>query len=117
MARSSEGRADAIPNRGGILGQASLLTVTSYPNRTSVVQRGKWVLDNLLGTPPPPPPANVPALDPAWRKDGKISMRQAMEEHRANPVCASCHSRMDPIGFAMENYDGVGAWRDKDRGA
>jgi len=103
------------PNRGGILGQASLLTVTSYPNRTSVVQRGKWVLDNLLGTPPPPPPANVPALDPHG-KDGKISMRQAMEEHRANPVCASCHSRMDPIGFALENYDGIGAWRDKDRG-
>ena len=104
------------PNRGGILGQASLLTVTSYPNRTSVVQRGKWVLDNLLGTPPPPPPANVPALDPHG-KDGELSMRQAMEEHRANPVCASCHSRMDPIGFSLENYDGVGAWRSKDRGA
>ena len=104
------------PNRGGILGQGSLLTVTSYPNRTSVVQRGKWVLENLLGTPPPPPPPNVPSLDPHG-KDGKLSMRQAMEEHRANPVCASCHSRMDPIGFALENYDGVGAWRDKDKGS
>lgn len=104
----------ADPQRGGILGQASLLTVTSYPNRTSVVQRGRWVLDNLLGTPPPPPPANVPALEPHG-KDGKLSMRQAMEEHRANPVCASCHSRMDPIGFALENYDGIGAWRDRDR--
>ncbi len=104
------------PNRGGILGQGSLLTVTSYPNRTSVVQRGKWVLENLLGTPPPPPPPNVPSLD-AHGKDGKITMRQAMEAHRANPVCASCHSRMDPIGFALENYDGVGAWRDKDNGA
>ena len=102
------------PNRGGILGQGSLLTVTSYPNRTSVVQRGKWVLENLLGTPPPPPPPNVPSLDPHG-KDGKLSMRQAMEMHRANPVCASCHSRMDPIGFALENYDGVGAWRDKDK--
>ena len=104
------------PNRGGILGQGSLLTVTSYPNRTSVVQRGKWVLENLLGTPPPPPPPNVPSLDPHG-KEGNLSMRQAMEAHRANPVCASCHSRMDPIGFALENYDGVGAWRDKDNGA
>jgi hypothetical protein len=102
------------PNRMGILGQGSLLTVTSYPNRTSVVQRGKWVLENLLGTPPPPPPPNVPSLDPHG-KDGKLSMRQAMEQHRANPVCASCHSRMDPIGFALENFDGVGAWRDKDK--
>ena len=104
------------PRRGGILGQGSLLTVTSYPNRTSVVQRGKWVLENLLGTPPPPPPPNVPSLDPHG-KEGNLSMRQAMEAHRANPVCASCHSRMDPIGFALENYDGVGAWRDKDNGA
>ena len=96
--------------------QGSLLTVTSYPNRTSVVQRGKWVLENLLGAPPPPPPPNVPSLDPHG-KDGKLSMRQAMEMHRANPVCASCHSRMDPIGFALENYDGVGAWRDQDNGA
>lgn len=104
------------PNRGGILGQGSLLTVTSYPNRTSVVQRGKWVLENLLGTPPPPPPPNVPSLDPHG-KDGKMSMRQAMEMHRANPVCASCHSRMDPIGFALENFDGVGQWRDKDPGS
>jgi hypothetical protein len=101
--------------RTGILGQGSLLTVTSYPNRTSVVQRGKWVLENLLGTPPPPPPPNVPSLDPHG-KDGKLSMRQAMEMHRANPVCATCHSRMDPIGFALENFDGVGQWRDKDNG-
>jgi len=104
------------PNRGGILGQGSLLTVTSYPNRTSVVQRGKWVLENLLGTPPPPPPPNVPSLDPHG-KDGKQTMRQAMEMHRANPACASCHARMDPIGFSLENYDGVGAWRDSDNGA
>ncbi len=102
-------------NRCGILGQGSLLTVTSYPNRTSIVQRGKWVLENLLGTPPPPPPP-VPPLDPHG-KNGKLSMRQAMEEHRANPTCAACHSRMDPIGFALENYDGIGGWRDQDNGA
>jgi hypothetical protein len=102
------------PNRGGILGQASVLTVTSYPNRTSVVQRGKWVLENLLGAAPPPPPPNVPSLDPHG-KDGNLSARQAMELHRANPACASCHSRMDPIGFSLENFDGVGAWRDKDK--
>ena len=105
------------PNRGGLLGQGSMLTVTSYPNRTSVVQRGKWVLENLLGSPPPPPPPDVPSLE-AHGKDGKhLTMRQQMEQHRANPVCASCHSRMDPIGFALENYDGVGAWRDKDAGS
>jgi hypothetical protein len=103
-------------NRGGLLGQGSILTVTSYPNRTSVVQRGKWVLENLLGSPPPPPPANVPSLGEK-SKDGKeMTMRQLMEAHRANPVCSSCHSRMDPIGFALENYDGVGAWRAKDGG-
>ncbi len=104
------------PNRFGILGKGSVLTVTSYPNRTSIVQRGKWVLENLLGMPPPPPPNNVPSLD-AHGKNGKLSMRQAMEQHRANPACASCHSRMDPIGFALENFDGIGAWRDKDNGA
>ncbi len=103
-------------NRGGLLGQGSILAVTSYPNRTSVVQRGKWVLENLLGAPPPPPPPGVPDL--VSHKDGKpLTMRQAMEQHRADPVCASCHARMDPIGFALENYDGVGKWRDKEAGA
>ena len=102
-------------NRRGLLGQGSILTVTSYPNRTSVVQRGKWVLENLLGSPPPPPPPNVPDLKAA--PHGKVlSMRQQMEVHRANPICASCHGRMDPIGFALENYDGVGRWRDADAG-
>jgi len=105
------------PERGGLLGQGSLLTVTSYPNRTSVVQRGKWVLENMLGSPPPPPPADIPPLE-AHAKDGKLlTMRQQMEQHRANPTCASCHARMDPIGFALENYDGVGAWRSKDAGS
>jgi hypothetical protein len=104
-------------NRRGLLGQASILTVTSYPNRTSVVQRGRWVLENLLGTPPPPPPPDVPAFE-ATGKDGKqLTTRQAMELHRKNAVCASCHSRMDPIGFALENYDAIGRWRDKDAGS
>ena len=104
-------------NRGGLLGQGSILTVTSYPNRTSVVQRGKWVLENLLGSPPPPPPPDVPPLE-AHAKDGKLlTMRQQMEQHRTNPVCASCHARMDPIGFALENYDGIGTWRAKDAGS
>jgi len=104
------------PDRGGILGQASILTVTSYPNRTSVVQRGKWVLENLLGSAPPPPPPNVPALN-AHGSDGKqLTMREAMEQHRANPTCAACHARMDPIGFSLENYNGIGKWRAKDAG-
>jgi hypothetical protein len=97
-------------NRRGLLGQGSLLAVTSYPNRTSVVQRGKWILENLLGTPPPPPPPDVPALQPHG-SSGKMTLRQAMEQHRANPTCAVCHSRMDPIGFALENFNAVGKWR------
>jgi Protein of unknown function (DUF1588)/Protein of unknown function (DUF1585)/Protein of unknown function (DUF1592) len=104
-------------NRSGLLGQGSILTVTSYPNRTSVVQRGKWVLENLLGTPPPPPPPDIPALEAHAKDDQRLTMRQQMEQHRANPTCASCHSRMDPIGFSLENYDGVGAWRSKDAGS
>jgi hypothetical protein len=103
------------PNRGGLLGQGSILTATSYPTRTSVVLRGKWILENLLGSPPPPPPADVPALE-LHAKGRQLSMREAMESHRANPVCASCHARMDPIGFALENYDGIGAWRNTDNG-
>jgi hypothetical protein len=103
-------------NRRGLLGQGSVLTVTSYPNRTSVVQRGKWVLETLLGTPPPPPPPDVPELKAA--PHGKVlSMREQMQAHRSNAVCAACHARMDPIGFALENYDGVGRWRREDAGA
>jgi mono/diheme cytochrome c family protein len=104
------------PNRGGLLGQASILTVTSYPNRTSVVLRGKWVLENLLGSPPPPPPAVVPNLKPHGTDGRELSLRQQMEQHRVDAVCASCHVRMDPIGFALENYDAVGRWRAKDAG-
>jgi hypothetical protein len=103
--------------RGGLLGQGSLLTITSYANRTSPVNRGKWVLENLLAAPPPPPPPNVPALKTEANTTGKpLTMRDAMVQHRANPICASCHARMDPIGFAMENFDPVGRWRDSDAG-
>src|SRR5260370_16138204 len=98
-------------NRGGILTQASILTLTSYPARTSPVLRGKWVLEQILGTPPPPPPPDVPALEDTKKLEG--SLRQRMEQHRSNPSCASCHQRMDPIGFAFENSDPIGRWRDK----
>jgi hypothetical protein len=101
------------PKRQGLLGQASIMTVTSYPDRTAPTIRGKWVLEQLLGTPPPPPPANVPALkDDASVK--VLTMRQRMEEHRASPQCAVCHRMMDPIGFALENFDGLGRWRQTD---
>jgi hypothetical protein len=98
------------PARGGLLGHGSILTVTSYANRTSPVLRGKWVLENILGNPPPPPPADVPALEETTT--GKqLSMREAMAQHRANPVCASCHQLMDPPGLALEPFDAVGRWR------
>jgi mono/diheme cytochrome c family protein len=103
-------------DRRGLLGQGSILTVTSYPNRTSPVQRGKWILTNLLGIPPTPPPPNVPALKE--NGDGKpLSLRERMEQHRADPVCAGCHKVMDPIGFALENFDAVGQWRAMDDGS
>lgn len=102
--------------RGGLLGQGSILTVTSYPNRTSVVQRGKWILENLLGAPPPPPPPDIPDLKPKSSDGRLLSMREQLDLHRANAICASCHARMDPIGFALENYDGIGKWRTKDAG-
>ncbi len=99
--------------RGGILTQASVLTVTSYATRTSPVQRGKWILENILNQPPPPPPDNVPALDDDHRQLTG-TLRQKMEQHRTDPTCASCHQKMDPLGFALENYDPIGAWRDTD---
>ena len=98
-------------NRRGLLGQGSILTVTSYPDRTSPVGRGKWVLENVLGTPPPPPPPNVPELEPDPDSGKVLAMRERMEQHRANPVCASCHRIMDPLGLALENFDAVGRWR------
>ena len=101
--------------RGGLLGQGSILTLTSYATRTSPVVRGKWVLENLLSAAPPPPPANIPALKTEGDEPGTaLSMREAMSKHRANPSCAVCHVRMDPIGFSMENFDAVGRWRDRD---
>jgi uncharacterized protein DUF1592/uncharacterized protein DUF1588/uncharacterized protein DUF1587/uncharacterized protein DUF1585/uncharacterized protein DUF1595/cytochrome c len=115
----SQFRRVAVGNeaRRGLLGQASLLTVTSYPNRTSPVERGKWILTNLLGVPPQPPPPNIPPLEEA-SADGKVlSLRERMERHRASPVCAGCHKVMDPIGFALENFDGIGRWRKTEDGA
>jgi hypothetical protein len=100
--------------RRGLLTHASVLTVTSDPTRTSPVKRGKWVLENLLGTPPPPPPPNVPTLEAARELHG--TLRQRMEQHRANPACANCHAMLDPIGFGLENFDATGAWRDEDEG-
>ena len=97
--------------RRGLLGKGSVLMATSYPNRTSPVTRGKWVLENILGTPPPPPPPNVPALKDNGRDGKMLSMRERMEEHRKNPACAVCHNLMDPLGFALENFDGIGRWR------
>jgi len=98
------------PERGGILTQASILMVTSYPTRTSPVLRGKWILESILDAPPPPPPANVPPLDDAANNSAK-SLRETFEKHRANPACASCHSRLDPLGFSLENFDAAGKYR------
>ncbi len=100
--------------RGGLLGQAAILAVTSNPTRTSPVKRGKWILENLLGAPPPPPPPGVPELNEEKDKVLTGSLRQRMEQHRENPSCAACHQRMDPLGFGLENYDAVGAWRTAD---
>jgi mono/diheme cytochrome c family protein len=102
--------------RKGILGHGSILTITSNPNRTSPVVRGKWVLSTLLGAPPPAPPANVPPLKENSERTKPLTMREAMEEHRQNAVCASCHKTMDPLGFALENFDAVGVWRNTEAG-
>jgi hypothetical protein len=103
--------------RGGLLGQSSVLTVTSYPNRTSVTMRGRWLLANMLGAPPPPPPPDIPALKDAGVEGQPRSLRERMEMHRKNPACASCHQRMDPLGFALENFDALGKWRTASDGA
>jgi hypothetical protein len=104
--------------RGGLLGQGSILTLTSYSTRTSPVLRGKYVLENLLAAPPPPPPPDVPALTTEGAAPGEVvTIREAMVRHRANPVCASCHAPMDPIGFAMEHFDAIGRWRETDADA
>jgi hypothetical protein len=100
--------------RGGLLAQAAILTATSNPTRTSPVKRGRWVLEQLLGEPPPPPPPNVPELEENEGESATASLRERMEVHRRNAACAGCHARMDAIGFALENYDAVGALRTKD---
>jgi hypothetical protein len=100
--------------RGGVLTQASVLTLTSNPNRTSPVKRGQWILQQILGTPPPPPPPDVPELEEEGEAAHVASLRERLELHRANPECASCHSQMDPLGFALENFDAIGRWRDAD---
>jgi len=103
--------------RRGLLGQSSFLLVTSVANRTSPVARGKWVLENILGTPPPLPPPNVPPLKENDGAQQPTSVRQRMEEHRKNPVCAACHKIMDPIGFSLENFDLIGNWRASEGGS
>jgi mono/diheme cytochrome c family protein len=113
----SQFRRVALPDdtRRGLLGKGAVLMVTSHTDRTSPVVRGKWILDNLLGAPPPAPPVNVPPLNENPERAGRVlSMRERMEEHRANPVCANCHKLMDPIGLSLENFDAVGAWRVRD---
>ena len=100
--------------RAGLLGHGSILTVTSHPNRTSPVVRGKWLLENLLGAPPPPPPPDVPALAENDEGIAPATVRERLEQHRANPTCAACHAKMDPLGFALENFDAVGQWRTAD---
>jgi hypothetical protein len=103
-------------HRGGVLTQASVLTVTAMPTRTSPVKRGKFLLEQILGTPPPPQPADVPALSEREQDVTSASFRQRLEIHRASPNCAVCHNRLDPLGFAMENFDAIGRWRTKDGG-
>jgi hypothetical protein len=107
--------ADGI--RGGLLAQASILTVTSYPNRTSPVLRGRWLLENMLGAPPPAPPPDVPALKESGADGERRSVRDRLEAHRKNPTCAACHVRMDPLGFSLENFDALGMWRTVSDGA
>ena len=114
----SQFRRVTIPgdNRRGLLGQASILTVTSEANRTSPVKRGKWILENILGTPPPAPPPNVPPLKENSENAKALPLRALMEQHRQNPTCASCHKILDPLGFSLENFDAIGQWRTKDAG-
>jgi hypothetical protein len=107
---------DPVSGRGGLLGQGSILTVTSHANRTSPVSRGKWILENVLGTPPPPPPPNVPLLDEKPTKGKALTVRDRMAQHRANPTCAACHNMIDPLGFALENFDAIGRWRGLESG-
>jgi hypothetical protein len=103
-------------HRGGLLGMAAVLAISSHPHRTSPVLRGKWLLDAILGTPPPPPPPNVPKLEETKAGETPATLRERLAQHRADPACAGCHSRIDPLGFALENYDVLGRWRTEDAG-
>jgi hypothetical protein len=104
--------------RGGVLTEGTVLMVTSNPTRTSLVKRGLFILDNIIGSSPPPPPADIPQLEQAEKefKDREPTLREVLELHRNKPLCSSCHSRMDPLGFALENFNAMGMWRDKERG-
>jgi hypothetical protein len=104
------------PERGGLLSHGSILTVTSYPTRTSPVLRGKWILENIVGAPPPPPPPDIPDLADSANGSAK-DLRAALQAHRAKAACASCHDRLDPLGFALENYDATGRFRAEEGGA
>jgi hypothetical protein len=104
------------PDRFGLLGKASVLAVTSYPSRTSPTIRGKWLLENILAAPVPPPPPNLPPLEASNNPAKPRSVREMLEVHRKNPVCASCHARMDPLGFSLENFDAIGQWRTTEAG-
>jgi len=104
------------PERGGLLGQGAILMMTSHTNKTSPVLRGNWILTNLLNSPPPPPPPGVPPLEQSAVSGKPLTTRQMVERHRASPACSSCHARMDPYGFALENFDVIGRWRTSDAG-
>ena len=106
------------PERRGLLGHGSILTLTSHASRTSPVLRGKWIMEVFLGSPPPPPPPNVPELEEAGESEGGrlLSVREQMEKHRSSPACNSCHRMIDPLGLALENFDATGAWRINDKG-
>jgi hypothetical protein len=104
------------PERGGLLGQSAILMMTSHTNKTSPVLRGNWILTKLLNAPPPPPPPGVPPLEQSAVSGTALTTRQLVERHRANPACSGCHARMDPLGFALENFDVIGRWRTSDEG-
>jgi len=101
-------------HRGGILTMAGVLAVSSYPHRTSPVLRGKWILETILGSPPPPPPPDVPELEESTDESEPKTLRERLEKHRENPACASCHDKIDPLGFGLENFDAIGRWRIQD---
>jgi hypothetical protein len=110
-------RVQLAEDQRGLLARAGILSITTYPNRNSTVLRGKWVLENLLASPPPPPPVDIPPLEDTKAPPGEtLTLREKMEIHPANPVCAVCHNQMDPIGFGLENYDAIGRWRTEDEG-